>query len=174
MILLLFVAAGLAAGCARGGRPSHLKEADLRWFWLPILSFLLKGLLQWQDPGAPWEWALCLVQYGLLLAFALLQFRQPWAWFFGLGTLCNALVILLNDGRMPVSEALALQVGSEELAVRLLMGEITGYTLQTAGTRLPWLGDVLATGPLGYASVGDLLLGLGAGMLAYRLIQTQK
>lgn len=174
MILLLFVIAGLAVGAARGGRLAHLERADLRGFWMPLLSFLLKGLVQWLAPGSPWDWLLTLAQYLLLLGFSLLWSRCSWAWPFGLGTLCNGLVILLNGGRMPVSQGLVLRAGTEELAARLAAGAVPGYTLQTAATRLPWLGDILAVGPLGYASVGDLLLGVGAGMLAFRLIRPPK
>ena len=174
MILLLFVAAGLAAGFARGGRMTHLGEADLRGFWMPILAVLFKGLVQWLAPASPWDGLLALAQYLLLLGFSLLWFRRSWAWLFGLGTLCNGLVILLNGGRMPVSQALVLRAGTEELAARLAAGAVPGYALQTAATRLPWLGDVLSVGPLGYASVGDLLLGVGAGMLAFQLIRSGK
>lgn len=172
MVLLLFVAAGIAAALIRGGRLSRLSQWDLSWLWLPIASFLLKGGAQLLDPPAPWDGVMCTAQYVLLLIFALRFRRRAWAVLFGLGTAANFLVIAMNGFRMPVSQAVLSSAGSQLIA-QLTAGEIPGYTLQTAQTHLPFLGDILAVGPLGFASVGDLLLGLGAGLLAYRLLMAQ-
>ena len=180
MTLLLFVAAGLALGLVRGGRPSRIAQDRTRWLWLPITAFALKQVAAMLVPGShlpvvPVQVCVCLVQYGLLLAFAWANRRAGgWAWAFGAGTAANFLVILFNGGAMPVSARLLASPGGAALAQSLAVGEVFAYTLCGPGTRLAFLGDVLAFMPggrlAGFASAGDLALGLGAGWLACRMM----
>lgn len=203
MLLLLFIAVGALAGFVCGGRWSGLAQGAPRGLWLCILSFLVQGAasllpmeaLNALAPASVWQVTVAVLRYGLLLAFAALNLWEPraagkhsestsknhrppgraWVWLFGAGTLANATVILANGGAMPVAGRLLEKISPIQAAA-LSAGEVFGYTLETAATRLPFLGDVLyiGTGALhaGFASVGDLLVGAGAGLLVFSMLRT--
>ena len=81
----------------------------------------------------------------------------------------NFAVIAVNGFQMPVSRAAAMAAGQEAGIAKLIAGEIYGYTMQDAATRLPLLGDVI---PLagGFASLGDLVLIAAAVRIFYAMM----
>lgn len=172
MILLLAAVLGLAIGLLSGGSLKNIRPYPLKGLLLPILALLLKAgaaYLLIPQQGAV---LVCLVQYGLLFAFLALNIRRPvWPIFVLLGTLSNFFVILLNGGRMPVSASLIGQL--PQRLEQLQMNRIYAYTLTDGQTILPFLGDILRIGPegtpLGFASIGDLLLCAGIGILCIQL-----
>ncbi len=192
MILLVFVVAGIVTGLLARGRFSNLGRHGLRGLWLCILSFVAQGAAAWVPaatlvalaPLPAWQMGVALLRYGLLLAFVVLnllptrgprgKLGQVWPWVFGAGTLANAAVILTNGGAMPVAGRLLADISPAQ-ATQLAAGEVFGYTLQTTATRLAFLGDVLYIGAggwsLGFASIGDLLIGAGAGLLVFWLLR---
>lgn len=191
MVLLVFVAAGALIGFAFGGRLAGLGQNPPRGLWLCILSFFVQGAAAWVPvetlaalaPLAVWQLGVALLRYGLLLGFVVWnirakrvqnRLRSAWPWIFGAGTAANAAVILANGGAMPVAGRLLGQI-SPALAASLAAGEVFGYTLETDATRLTALGDILYIGAgrwsLGFASIGDLFIGLGAGFLVFCLLR---
>ncbi|MPM66788.1 hypothetical protein SDC9_113699 [bioreactor metagenome] len=91
---------------------------------------------------------------------------------FGVGSLCNYIVIAANGFAMPVSSG-ALARLSPQGAAALLAGEIPMYRAADAATRFLFLGDVIWF-PVpffrGFASLGDLLLCAGAFFLLMTLM----
>lgn len=172
MILLLAAVLGLTIGLLSGGSLKNMRQYPLKGLLLPILALLLKaGAAYFFQPQQYAVWV-CLVQYGLLLAFLAFNLRRPiWPIFVLLGTLCNFFVILLNGGRMPVSASLIGQL--PQRIEQLQMNQIYAYCLADGQTRLPFLGDILRIGskgtPFGFASVGDLLLCAGIAILCVQL-----
>ena len=154
--------------------------------WVPVQA------LAQLAPLAVWQVGVAVVRYGLLLVFAVLNIRGAWApahseahgaavrwdrrlqkaWpcVFGAGTAANAAVILANGGAMPVAGQLLARL-SPALAASLSAGGVFGYTLENTATRLSWLGDIIYIGfgpvRIGFASIGDLLIGIGAGLLVF-------
>ncbi|MBA4348053.1 MAG: hypothetical protein C0413_04295 [Clostridiales bacterium] len=57
-------------------------------------------------------------------------------------------------------------------------GQIYAYCLADKTTRLPLLGDVIRFGsagnPLGFASIGDILLCIGVGILFWQMTKAEK
>jgi hypothetical protein len=90
----------------------------------------------------------------------------------------NFAVIALNGGAMPVSAHVLESAAGTRLAAQLASGEIFAYAPVTDSTRLVFLGDVLALEPfgrlLGFASIGDLVLGVGAAMLCFTMLRPAK
>ena len=80
------------------------------------------------------------------------------------GTCLNGLVIIFNDGRMPVGQAVSRfgPSAAEKIAAA------PGYFLATGNEPLLFLGDILPFWTLGWymISVGDLLIALGLFFLA--------
>ncbi len=151
----------------RGGGLGQIARSDVAALALPILAFLLEAAFQAASRFVRLpEGALALqvlIQYAALLLFAWLNRRfDPGAWIAGAGALCNFAVIALNGFCMPVSP-------TSQAAEMLAAGEIYGYALQAPSTRLAWLGDVIPIAG-GFASIGDLLLIVGAVRLLYAMM----
>ena len=172
MILLGFAVLGLIIGLLTGGSFKVLPRYPLVGLLLPVAAYVIKAgaaLLLVPQRGAV---VVASVQYGLLFLFLFLNLRRPvWPLFAFGGTLLNFLVIVSNGGCMPVSSALLGEAGTR--LTQLAQGKVYAYCLADAATRLPLLGDIIRIGsasrPLGFASIGDLLLGVGVGILCWRM-----
>jgi hypothetical protein len=175
MILFVFALLGFLLGLLTGGSLGKASHYTLFGALLPIVAYFLKaGAARFLHPHSG-TIIVCLIQYGLLFLFVLLNIRRPvWPLFVFTGTLLNFLVIVLNGGSMPVAAVLA-SGGGERLTL-LTEGRVYAYSLVDASTRLPFLGDVIRIGPagmpLGFASVGDIVLGLGVAILCWQMTKT--
>lgn len=171
MMLLGFAALGVVIGLICGGSIRGIGSYALRGALLPVAAYLIKALaarLLVPQTGAV---VVCLLQYSLILLFILYNRRRPvWPLFTFAGTLMNFLVIVLNGGCMPVAKTL---LDSGERLTQLAQGRIYAYCLMDEGTRLPWLGDIIRLGTrsntLGFASIGDIVLCVGVGILFYQM-----
>lgn len=172
MILLIFALLGWIAGLVSGGSLRAISRYTIAGILLPVAAYLLKvsaSQLLTPQKGAI---VVSIFQYSLLFLFLLCNHQRiVWPLFAFFGTLFNFLVIVLNGGCMPVSASLLSSAG-ERLA-QLAEGRIYAYCLMNDATRLPFLGDIIRIGspdhPLGFASVGDLLLGIGAAILCWQM-----
>lgn len=176
MILLGCAALGILVGLIGGGSLRGLGRYALRGALLPVAAYLLKAgaaALFTPQTGAL---LVCLLQYSLLFLFLLFNHRRPvWPLFAFAGTLLNFLVIALNGGCMPVAASLLSQ---GERLTQLAEGRVYAYCLADQATGLPFLGDVIRLGsaqkPLGFASIGDLVLCVGVGILFWQMTRTEK
>lgn len=87
------------------------------------------------------------------------------------GSALNAIVIVANGGRMPVSEQCALQAGLASYLASLKEGRVPTHMVMDSGARLWFLGDVLVvpsnpvwTPPYVF-SLGDVLIMIGLFVL---------
>ena len=172
MILLLFAAIGLLVGLASGGTLRGAAHYPVKGLLLPVFALAVKGsaaqLLQPQTGAV----LVCLMQYALLFVFLLWNHKRPvWPLFVFFGTLFNMLVIVVNGGCMPV--AASLLGNAADRLTQLAAGEIYAYSLMDASTKLAFLGDMIRVGPaglpIGFASAGDILLGIGVAILAFSM-----
>ena len=174
MILLTFAMIGVAFGLLFGGRFSRCAKYPLTGLALPIGALFIKtgaSYLLTPQTGAV---LVSIIQYALIFGFLLMNAKRCcWPLLVFSGSLMNFLVILLNGGCMPVSESL-LTAGSVR-AQQLAAGEIYAYSAITPQTALPFLGDVIRIGPrdipFGFASAGDILLGIGIALLCFQMMR---
>ena len=172
MILLGFAALGLIVGLLTGGSLRALAHYPLKALLLPIAAYALKAgaaFLLAPQTGAV---IVAVAQYALLFLFLILNIRRPvWPLFAFAGTLLNFLVIVSNGGCMPVSPSLLGEEGTR--LAQLAQGQVYAYCLANTSTRFAILGDIIRIGtasrPLGFASIGDLLLGLNVGILCWQM-----
>jgi len=177
MILLGFAALGLIIGLLTGGSFKALSHYPLKALLLPIAAYALKAgaaFLLVPQRGAV---IVAVAQYGLLFLFLLLNIRRPvWPLFAFAGTLLNFLVIVSNGGCMPVSPSLLGEAGTR--LAQLAQGQVYAYCLANTATRFAILGDIIRIGsasrPLGFASIGDLLLGLGVCILCWQMTRKRE
>lgn len=179
-MLIEVVILAVLAGLCLGGSPRKLTEPRLRYLALLILPVLV-SLLPRIPPlgtalargGEPAAVAAAVVRYGLLVAFAVLNWRVVSVIIVGLGGVLNFLVTAANGGTMPVARSvLRASAGSAE-AQLLSRGEILNYRIINTTTRLWPLGDVIRVRGLFvyFLSVGDILMAIGVFGLILQLME---
>jgi Family of unknown function (DUF5317) len=171
----VLLAVGILLAAVAGADLRRLADVRLEAGWLIAVAFLL----QLSVFAIPWTTRVFadaavtvhIVSYGLLLVFAVANLRQPGFAVAALGLASNALVILLNHGRMPVALSVWRSTGKAAGDITRT-GHYNNNVLASADTHLSFLGDVLplpAAVPLANAfSIGDLLLLIGATIFVYR------
>jgi hypothetical protein len=166
-VLLVLLVMVLAAGAAvaTGGRFGRLAGNTLtgvHWLAAAAIGQLLGSLF-----GGT-AYPVGLIGSAVCIAvFLRMNLRHPGVGLLALGFFGNAVVVALN-GAMPVSLNALARAGVSGAVVTDPRHEISG-----AGTRLPWLGDVVpvALPGLGQAiSPGDVLIAAGAGLLLFALM----
>ncbi|MCA1840363.1 MAG: DUF5317 domain-containing protein [Actinobacteria bacterium] len=167
--------AGIAIGLIRGGRFSNLSSIKFRYPWLVFvgLAIQIAGelLAAFVNPafreGGRGLTTLA-VSYAALIAFVVLNREQPGASLIALGLALNLLVILPNGG-MPVSAHAAHIAGFDPSGY---LGTALKHRAMGPGTIFSWLGDVIPIPGLGkVVSVGDIVLGLGVGVLTQSIVR---
>jgi len=169
LTLGILLALGILAAAVAGADLRRLGDVRLRHGWLILVAFALQLLVF----AIPWTSHVLagttvtvhVMSYGLLLAFAVANLREPGFAVAALGLASNTLVIFLNHGRMPVALSVWRSTGKASGAITET-GHYNNNVLASAHTHLAFLGDVLplpAAIPFANAfSIGDLLLLVGA------------
>jgi hypothetical protein len=112
------------------------------------------------------------------LAFLVIWFNREYfgLWFIGLGAFLNALVMLLNGGRMPVDMSL---LGNEAYMAKALdlmqRGADSKHVALDEATRIPILADIISLpGFLGLGmpviSIGDIIVAVGVFLLCLQFV----
>jgi hypothetical protein len=161
----LAIAFGVLLGLAGGGRLSNLARLKFRHVWLLVLAIALRYVLV-LTPLSRVDGA----QYVYVLSLALIVLWTIWhlkllpgVWLVTTGGLLNLLVVVANNGRMPVDATLA----SRQLGGLLVEhGHLGQYTVMDASSHLNFLGDWMSLGPLPEAySPGDVLIAMGIALV---------
>ena len=164
----------ITVGMIAGGRLGRLKELDLRAPWVFVLAAAAQvGLMVLGAAGVSlgvgWAPALYVLTFVLVLMGIWANRRLPGMCLVGAGVFLNLVVIAANGGSMPVDRGLAVRAGNTQMVEMLDSPAYTNHVAAGEGTRLRWLGDVLALPmvvprPEFYSpgSVGDVLVTLGA------------
>lgn len=181
-VFLVALVLGVAVGWLRRGSLLNLEHLPLRFLWLvPIalgLRFLAgRGTIGTESGNG--QVALLLAgSFLLLLAAVVVNRRLPGMGLLAAGAILNLIVIMANDGRMPVSPAALNVVRQEDLVRSLAEDREPAYTLLTPETRLPFLADVLYLPPaLGldkFFSFGDILIWLAIIHMVQSAMQVQR
>lgn len=170
---------GLVAGLAAGGRIDNLLHVRLRWVALLFLAVLVRFgtelvLARGLAPIEQLRQPLFGLAYGLLLAGLWVNRHHPGLALAFVGSLANAIAILLNGGAMPIYEPSLRAAG-------LGPQDVTSPFYTIIPAELP-MDFILRAGPLidliplpippfqGVASVGDLFLGAGLTFFAFAAV----
>jgi hypothetical protein len=173
LLVLLTIITSVVVGLVRGGEPSRLLQANLRLLVVLIVgAALLLGAAVATVVGTlaavtPWMSLLGMVA---LLAFAVANHRQPGMILFGLGVLCNLLVVALNGG-MPVTEATLDKAGIDAVGGLAAARPDALHVWADASSKLLILGDLFAVRPLrAVVSLGDIAQYAGLFLLVQGLM----
>lgn len=165
MLLLAPIVVGALAGLLVKGRMVNWLDSPLRRPWIVVIALLVReavALTPLREIDAlRFVYVAFLV---VLIVWTAMHVRTvPGIWIIGLGALMNLAVIAANDFRMPVAAA-----GAGGL---IRAGHLGQYVLMDSSTRLAFLGDWIVT-PIwlgGAYSPGDIVVGAGAGVVAFLL-----
>lgn len=165
MLNLAAIVVGFVLGLGGGGKISNLALLKFRLPWLLVAAVVLRYAVVFSPlnrlEGAQYIYALSLA---LIVVWTVWHLRRlPGVWLVTLGGLLNLVVILANDGRMPVDRTLAAQ---QLGGILVQKGHLGQYTVMGPDTHLNWLGDWLSLRVLPEAySVGDILIAMGIALV---------
>jgi hypothetical protein len=168
-LTILAVLLGLAAGVLTGGRLSHLGEHGFRRMGLLVVGVVLQagaGLA-----GSHLGFPVLLGSYGLLLGFALANFRVVGMGVVTIGLALNGFVIALNGGMAvrPSSIVAAHAARPAEISHLRLRGK---HHLATSSDQLVLLSDAIPFAPMHQVlSFGDLILSAGVADVLANLLR---
>lgn len=162
---------GLGIGYARGGSVRNLARARLRWIPAAFLALALQvGAELVPERSSEIAFGLVVASYGVLFAWAGVNWRLRGMTLIALGALLNFTVILANGG-MPVSAEAAARAGYQGAGAEGILIRGKHFLDATGDVRLRLLSDVI---PLwrapAVASVGDLVLWAGLIVLIQHLL----
>jgi hypothetical protein len=165
LLVLAPLVIGAVAGLAAGGRLQNWLDAPFRWPALVIGALVVREAVAFTPLGRIEALRYVYVLFILvLLGWTAWHIkRMPGVWIVSIGAAMNLVVIAANDFRMPVARA-----GAGRLVE---IGHTGQYVLMDSSTRLAWLGDwiVLPTWLGGAYSPGDVVVAIGAGVVAFLL-----
>ena len=174
MFIPSILALSLVVALLRGGRLSRLFDLPIRYAWLFFIPLALQLLLftslrsTFKLSGNA-DRILYLVSMAIVAVVLWLNRRLPGIWWIIAGFTLNFLVITLNGGFMPVSNAARAFAGLPSV-----IGRSHNVIPMTDTTILPWLGDILplpAWMPAANVfSVGDVLVVIGEWILIQRAL----
>jgi hypothetical protein len=165
LLVLAPLVIGAVAGLAAGGRLRNWLDAPFRWPGLVIGALVVREAVALTPLGRIEALRYVYVLFILvLLGWTAWHIkRMPGVWIVSIGAAMNLVVMAANDFRMPVARA-----GAGRLVE---IGHTGQYVLMDSSTRLAWLGDwiVLPTWLGGAYSPGDVVVAIGAGVVAFLL-----
>ena len=168
----IVIAVGFAIGAARGGSLANVTGERLGL--LPLVWAAAGMQIGAQFVPADWNmvaYALVIVSYAALFAFAGANWRIGGMLLIGLGAALNYAVILLNQG-MPISARAAAEVGITGEAAQRLILRGKHFIATGDDATLQILGDII---PLwrqpAVASIGDLIIWAGMIIVVQALMQ---
>lgn len=166
---LLAVATGLGIGVLAGGRLTHLGSRSLRRW--PLLLGGLGAQVLSAPVGGDASFALLIVSYALLLAFAAANVVVVGMWLVALGIGLNLVVIAVNGG-MPVRESALRAAGAVDPGAAVAPQPGRKQHLERPSDRLVALGDILPVRPLReVVSFGDVVMAVGVADVAAHLLR---
>ena len=174
-MLITFVAATIILSVLLRGDPRRLGQIDFRRLPWILASFVVRDaseeLFKSSSPPLAGSLALAFVCYGILFYGLWPNLELPGMRMVALGSISNLVVILANEGRMPVSVANLSPADQARELARLAVS--INHQVLAPGARLPFLADLfkwtfLQPKPLMF-SVGDVLISLGVSWLMLRV-----
>ena len=172
MIIPLATLAVLLLPLLLGGKPARLAAVELRYVGLIVAALAVQILIVQLLTGP--ETLLRAAHIATYVAagwFMIANRRIPGLWLVGLGAVLNGMTITLNGGTLPARLGALRSAGIDTRADGFVNTGVLAHP------HLGFLGDIFAVpAPLPLAnvfSIGDILIVLGAGIVAWRVLGTR-
>jgi hypothetical protein len=155
---------GLMVAFISGGKIRNIESVTFRYWYLVILGFLIQELPVYINVTAEFNFICISMSYILIVIPLLLNLRIKGIYFALVGTVFNAIVIMANNGMMPVTKNAIIATGYTKTIVSGQQLDIMHFVADDS-TRFKFLSDFIPL-PKPYPlpqilSVGDLLLCIG-------------
>lgn len=172
----------LVVGFIRKGNLKGLAQLKLKWGWIfPLLLIVQIFTFVYQNDikmlGKASE-SIYMAVYIIGLLFLFLNRNHKGFMIIFIGVFLNFLVMVLNGGRMPVSEEASAVL--DPLYIQALKDGLYGkHILLTESTKLGFLGDIIPLAPpyprTQVISIGDVVMNIGAFVfIQYLMLQPNK
>lgn len=179
LLYLLAIAAGILLGLLAKGSLANFLHFRFKRVWLALTAVLIDVMIQVLALNGfeftiRYSFAISAVKFLLLLVWLWTNREILGIPVIGLGCLLNAVVMMVNDGKMPV----------DENVIKAVMAENSGITevpldgkhfIADSSTKLPFLSDTIH--PPGFLaigaqimSIGDLIVVAGILLVAYKIV----
>lgn len=185
MLYVLAIVFGAVVGLAAGGKLSNILNFKLEKMWIILIAFAVQissqilcynGFKFFADNS--------LIIHGLVFLFMFIAF---WAnrhylgvLLVGIGCVLNALVMMVNGGKMPVDPKVIEAAGLPAEAIQVISSGLDSkHILIDETTRLTFLADIIHPPSflgilMQVVSIGDLVVGVGVFILAFEVITGRK
>lgn len=172
-MLIESVGTSVVVGKLRGGSFSNIKDANIEKWYFFVSGFLVEfSALYLDSKGFGFFRENMLLVHGLsyMLLFAGIYFNKSSLGFkiIFLGIFLNFLVIMTNNGQMPVLGESMVKIGLLDDMISIREGHLITHTLINSNTVFKYLGDVMVL-PKPYPkpkifSIGDVFMAVGVFM----------
>ncbi|MBS4212817.1 DUF5317 domain-containing protein [Neobacillus rhizophilus] len=172
----------LIVGFIRKGNLRGLAQLKLKWGWIfplllivQIITFVYQNDIKFLGKASE---SIYMVVYIIGLLFLYLNRNHKGFMIIFIGVFLNFLVMVVNGGRMPVSEEAAAVL--DPMYIQALKdGLYAKHILLTDSTILGFLGDIIPLGPpyprTQVISIGDVVMNIGAFLfIQYLMLQPNK
>ncbi len=177
VMLLAFILALAVQGMK--GKAFSFPDIKLRKTWLAIIAFVLQTVtrilgIKGLESAVKYSFIIQALVFALLLLCLWFNREYIGLWFVGLGASMNALVMLVNGGRMPVSLEAMQKAGVKEVTDIILAGADNKHAVIGSTTKLSFLADIIYLPGfigqgMGVVSIGDLVVALGLFAFIFEL-----
>ncbi len=161
----------IVVGLIRKGNIKNFALIHFRGISFLFVAFFIQILLDWFGILVWGNWGLVihLSTYMMLFYFFKIN-KENLNLLLPLGTFLNFMVILFNQGAMPVKTTYI-----PEEAIANLADSVT-HTIMTIQTKLPFLGDIIyVRWPMQQMiSVGDIIMNIGIFLLVQKIMEAKK
>ncbi|MCR4434889.1 MAG: DUF5317 domain-containing protein [Clostridiales bacterium] len=179
MLYLIALTLGIFLGILAKGKISNLMKIRFNKIWIILLAFLIDILSQVLayrgfDFTVRYSFAISALKFCLLAVGFWVNRHYLGMLVIGAGCLLNALVMMLNGGRMPVDEGLLKTIIPDARIISALARD-GKHVMANGDTRLFFLSDIFH--PPGFlaigaqiVSIGDLIVVAGLFLMIFQVV----
>lgn len=181
MLYIIAIGMGILLGWLAGGKIINLADLKFEKAWLVVVAFLIQTTAQILGVrGFAFISDYSMILQGIVFCLLLIGFwynrKYIGIWFIAAGCLINALVMMLNGGKMPVDVNIMKKLGAApEIIEQVKMGIDGKHTIITESTRLVFLSDIMSPPPvlnwlMKIISIGDIIVLFGLFVLIFEAV----
>jgi hypothetical protein len=184
MLYFAAIISGVIFGLLARGKISNLFELKFEKAWIIMLALFIQVAAQVLSlKGVEFAIRYSLFIQGIMFCMVIVCLwynrRYIGVWFIGLGCILNALVMMLNDGKMPISYNALAKADLLWTLDSFRAGADGRHTIVNEATRLPLLADTMHP-PFFFdyfmkvVSIGDLIVIWGLFLLVLGAVTKSK
>jgi hypothetical protein len=181
MLDIILIILGIIAGLCAKGKLSNVLKVDIKKKGIILSACVIQILAQILsgtgfNPVIKYSIIVYLIVYGLIIAGLWVNRHYIGLLIVAAGAFSNAVVIFVNNGRMPVSSGALAKIGvfaGSDLVKKAVNAK---HVIADGGTKLSFLSDIIPLRGfiglgMGVVSVGDLIIGVGIMWLAFEFVK---